>query len=759
MTTRPIDFDAIPGELKERPQCCCWRHEIAKGKPTKIPYRADGRGKASSTNPATWATFDAARAAYESSGGRFSGIGFVFTADDPYFGVDLDDCIGDDGKVSAEAQAIIDTAQTYCEVSPSGRGVKMILRVADKSRLPHGSTLDVNSPGLRRIEVYPHGRYFALTGWRLPGTPTTIETRQEAAEALYRRCEDGKRQKSNQNSAPALRNGKADPRPDRMATAIRWMNECPVPAAENDGSRRLIAVCAKAIKAGLDEREAIAAVRCYELGQPFPVQYSDDDIARRYRDSRADPPPPRNNGTTTPRAETASTAAKGERRRFNHTDLGNAERLIDQHGIDLRYIRAWNKWLVWDGKRYLPDETGEVERMMGGVVRGIYSEAASEPDENRRKELARHASASESRARIEAALALGWWQPGIAIIADDLDRDPMILNTPTGIVALRSGALRPASRADLCTKLTGVGYDPAAECPTFDRFLQRIFDGKPAIIDYLQRLAGYCATGEVAEQILALAVGIGRNGKTTLFDIIGHSLGEYASKAAPDLLTLRNKGDHPTSIADLCGKRLVVISEVDDSVRWNESRMKELTGETRIKARVMRGDFFEFPATHKLIVFGNSRPVIRGTDLGTWRRMRLIPFDVVIPEAEVDPRLPDKLRAESAGVLRWIVDGSVRWHADGLKAPSEVRQATAQYRVESDTIGAFIEECCIEGVGQSCGAGELFKAYVSWCESGGERPVTQNRFGRTLEARGFGKVKDPQSRRIERVGIGLAGVE
>lgn len=456
-------------------------------------------------------------------------------------------------------------------------------------------------------------------------------------------------------------------------------------------------------------------------------------------------------------AAESNIVAGAERPTFNRTDLGNVERLIHHHGADLRYVAEWNRWLAWTGSQWKPDSGEAVYTLMEETIRGILVEAAAAANKADREALAAWALSSENRHRIESAIALARWRPGISITPDELDRDPLLLNTRSGTVDLRTGKVQPASRGDLCTKVTGVSFDPNADCPTFLRFMARIFADDADLIEFVQRLFGYAATGSVIEQILALAIGCGQNGKTTLFDIIMYVLGDYACKGAPDLLTLRHRDDHPTNIADLCGRRLVVISEVDDGVRWNETRMKDLTGESRQKARVMRGDYFEFAATHKLCIFGNSKPVIRGTDLGVWRRIRLIPFDVVIPKSEVDRQLPQKLQAESAGILRWLVEGAAKWHATGLGCPSKVALATAEYRIESDTIGSFIEATCIEGIGQSAAAGELFKAYTAWCAAEGERPVTQTKFGRTLDERGF--KKEPGGRRVVRLGISLRGVE
>lgn len=523
-----------------------------------------------------------------------------------------------------------------------------------------------------------------------------------------------------------------------------------------DGSRRLLTCACIAVEHGLDDTTALGVIR--SVSKPFPTDWSDQDITRRLRDaesktSRGSAIRP----TSKPTISITTNEPNNQRTDVtrNLTDLGNAERLIDAHGADLHYVKAWDQWLVWDGKRWLRDQTSEVMRMITGVIRNIYAECRREEDEERRKAIAKHAAASESRNRIEAAVSLARWQPGVSITAEQLDLGRNLINTQSGTFDVLTGELRPAARADLCTRITSAAFNSDAECPLFDSFLQTIFAGHLDLIDYLQRVFGYCATGYVGEQVLFMAHGSGRNGKTTLFDTIMHTLGDYAAKGSTDLLALKKNDEHPTQIASLQGKRLVVMSEVDDGMRWNEARMKELTGETRINARVMRGDPFDFEATHKLCIFGNSKPQIRGTDLGTWRRIRLIPFEHTIPEEEADPAYPDLLRAETDGIMRWILEGAARWHANGLRPPDEVVAATSEYQGESDTIGRFLDECCEFGHGKEVSANCIFKAYCEWCEDSGDRPATQTKFGRYLRARELGQAKDPGTRRKVWVGLGL----
>ena len=187
-----------------------------------------------------------------------------------------------------------------------------------------------------------------------------------------------------------------------------------------------------------------------------------------------------------------------------------------------------------------------------------------------------------------------------------------------------------------------------------------------------------------------------------------------------------------------------------------ESLVKQLTGQDKIKARFMRQDFWEFHPTHKVFLVANHKPTVRGTDHAIWRRIKMVPFDVVIPKKDQDPRLPEKLREELPGVLAWAVRGCLEWKREGLGEPEEVRSATEGYRVEQDTLGQFLEgDRCVVDPRASVGATPLYNSYKAWCEESGEDQVTQTRFGLQLKERGFEKARDPETRRQTWHGIGL----
>ena len=440
-------------------------------------------------------------------------------------------------------------------------------------------------------------------------------------------------------------------------------------------------------------------------------------------------------------------------RRFHLTDVGNAKRLVRRHGNYFRYCYLWGKVLVWDGMRWKPDDTGEVYRKAKDTVASIYTEASSlaaeasnEEDEAHRAKKAEIAEAllkwakqTEARTKIEAMVALAESEPGIPVTPDQLDTNPWLLNVLNGTINLWTGQLRDHRREDLITNLAPVEYDPIATCPTWEAFLCQIMAGNKNLIDFLQRAVGYALTGDVSEQVIFFLYGIGANGKSTLLNIFMSLLGDYAMKATSDLLMVKKGEAHPTERADLFGRRFVAAIETEQGKRLAETFVKEATGGDPIRARRMREDFWQFDPTHKIFLATNHKPEIRGTDYAIWRRIRLIPFDVTIPDEEQDKKLSEKLRAEAPGILGWAVRGCLAWQRDGLGIPEEVKEATLNYRNEMDILANFLNDCCVIEPSAQAGATPLFKTYQKWCGRKDEDAITQKKFGTWLGDKGFSR--------------------
>lgn len=444
-----------------------------------------------------------------------------------------------------------------------------------------------------------------------------------------------------------------------------------------------------------------------------------------------------------------------ESRRPRHqSDLGNAERLVDLRGRDLRYVHSAGNWLVWDGTRWAADTTGEVERRAAATVRTIYREAERADNVDEREELAKHAIRSESRARIDGMIALARSRHPIPIEAGALDANPWLLNVANGTIDLRRGTRQPHRREDLITKLAPVAYVPEATAPLWNGFLEEVIPD-PETRAFLQRAAGYSLTGSTREQVILILFGSGQNGKTTFLEATHAVLGDYAIQADVELLLDRRNHGIPNDVARLRGARFVGAVESGEGRRLDETLVKRLTGGDTVTARFLHQEFFEFRMVGKLWLATNHRPTIRGTDDAIWRRIRLVPFTIKVPDSEVDRELGEKLAAEASGILNWFIEGCLEWQRIGLGSPGAITAATAEYRSAEDLTGAFLAECCVTGSEYQVSSGDLFRAYRAWCDASGERPLNQSDFGSRLTGHGFERRQYGHARRWHWFGLGI----
>jgi putative DNA primase/helicase len=421
------------------------------------------------------------------------------------------------------------------------------------------------------------------------------------------------------------------------------------------------------------------------------------------------------------------------------TDAANSSKLAELFGDQLRWVGPWDKFLLWDGKRWKIDNELRVDGLAKQVGKERWLELAREMAEgglDRETSSAMYAFAKSSNNAngLRAMVSLARSEQGIAVPVEQLDSDPWLLNVQNGTLDLRTGKMREHSRDDYITKIAPVRFDRTARCPTWLSFLSVIFRGNAELIGYVQRLIGYSMTGSTAEHVLPFAYGPGAGGKSTLCEATAKLLGgDYAMKAPPDLLMAKRGESHPTERADLWGKRFVACIETEAGRRLAEALVKELTGGDRVRARRMREDFWEFAPTHHVWLVSNHKPAVLGTDHGIWRRIKLIPFDVIIPDHQQDKRLPEKLEAELPGILNWAIAGCLDWQRDGMREPEIVRSATKGYRDESDDIGRFIEHHCEIGAKYVVPATRLFEKFTE--VTGSE--LSQRLFGSELTARGF----------------------
>lgn len=290
------------------------------------------------------------------------------------------------------------------------------------------------------------------------------------------------------------------------------------------------------------------------------------------------------------------------------------------------------------------------------------------------------------------------------------------------------------------TRTITTPYEPIAKAEKWLTFLNRIFNGNQTLISYVQRIVGYSLTGDTSEQCLFLCHGPGANGKSVLLETISSLMGSFAQASPMTTFTSKpNDNGASNDLARMRGARLVTASETNEGVRLNEALIKKVTGQDQITARFLFSEFFDYSPQFKLWLAMNHKPVIRGVDDGIWRRIRLIPFAVIIPEKERDKNLTEKLRGELPGILAWAVQGCLNWQKNGMQTPPEVLAATEGYRSEQDVLGAFFDECCVLGDDYRVKTSDLWEAYKRWAENGCEFRMTQTLLGRRLADRGLKK--------------------
>ena len=398
-----------------------------------------------------------------------------------------------------------------------------------------------------------------------------------------------------------------------------------------------------------------------------------------------------------------------------------------QFAQDWRYCSSWSKWLVWNGVRWNVDKVLYVMHLCRTVCRcaAMYADTP--------KSKSRLASAST----ISAIERIVRSDPRHSATVEEWDVNTWLLNTPGGIVDLKTGARGPHDRARRMTKVTTA--TPQGECPVWRNFLVNVTGGDAELQNYLQRVVGYCLTGDLSTHALFFLYGTGANGKSVFVNVISTVLGDYAANAPMDTFMESRTDRHPTDLAGLRGARFVSATETEQGRRWNESKIKAITGGDHITARLMHQDFFTYAPQFKLLIAGNHKPAIRNIDEAMRRRMHLIPFTITVPPEKRDPLLTEKLLAERDGILAWALEGCLMWQQLGLKQPATVVQATEEYFEAEDAMGRWLAERCNLGPNQKALTATLFNDWKQWSELAGEYTGTQRRFSDALLARRFEK--------------------
>ena len=704
----------IPQEMKDAPQWVC-----AVGN-DKVPKNPKTGGNAMSNNPDTWGTFKEAVEACKKY--KFDYLGFMFAP--PYFGVDLDHCLENDTL----CDDFVETLRSYAEISKSGNGLHIIC----KGELPKGARRRGN------VEMYSNGRYFICTGNVYNDSYTQIVDCTET---------------------------------------IKFLHEKYLPASEPKAS------VSKQVTIELEDHEVIDKARHCKSGQMFNILYSGDWQSLFSSQSEADLSfcnhlafwTGRNaiqmdrifrssglmrskwDGNMTIQKAIASCVDVYEGQEnvsdlaisffqggnkfavksvkiYNKTDSGNAHRLYDKFGDVIRYSYNRKKWFFWDNRKWQLDESGAIKKLADEICDDLYKEALLEQDEDLQKSAMKFAHKTESHNNKEAMIKECQHLYDIPASPNDFDAYLEYLNCFSGVINLRNGELLPHDSRLMLTKLCYSEYDNSGKKPKrWLKFLDEVTNGNKELQEYIQRCVGYSLHGSTQEQCVYFLYGMGNNGKSTFLDTLSDLFGDYANNTQPESLMMHSKlgGTGANSdIARLKSARFVTSEEPTEGVRLNEGLIKQLTGGSKITCRFLYGDEFEYTPEFKLWVATNHKPVIRGTDFGIWRRIKLIPFEVNIPPEKVDKNLKYKLREEFPQILAWAVEGCLKWQKYGIQEPKCVTDATAEYKKEMDLIAGFVEQCIV--IDYDCRekimASEMFSIYSKWAKQNNEWEMSSKRF-------------------------------
>ena len=451
---------------------------------------------------------------------------------------------------------------------------------------------------------------------------------------------------------------------------------------------------------------------------------------------------------------------------FLLTETGLADRLIHHHGENLKHNFA-HSWLLWDGKRWQPGAEKEVQEHTKGIVKGLFDEVldmTEEAHEAERQAITNESNGQDSKywrdraasitleakslrsyakqmngfRAIRAAVALANSDPVVSVDPEDFDQADWLLNVDNGTIDLQTGKLAKHSRDNLLTKVLPVEYKEM-DTPVWDQFLMDIFNNDQDLIDYIYRALGYSLTGANREQCLFICYGSGSNGKSVFMTAVQNILGSYAIETHPETIMMNgrnNPGQASESTARLAGARFVSVNEIEQGQRFDEAKIKSLTGGDRIIARNLYKSSFEFVMKGKIWMRTNYKPEFRGVDEGITRRMTEIPFTVTIPAEKRDLELPEKLRREYPGILAKMVKGCLEWQRNGLAAPDKVKEATKEYLAQQDFMGAFLDELMPDGY-KEIKASEMFQEYERWAAETGRPAMSQTMFGKRLNQKGW----------------------
>ncbi len=421
------------------------------------------------------------------------------------------------------------------------------------------------------------------------------------------------------------------------------------------------------------------------------------------------------------------------------TDLSNAKRFVRLHLRNIKFVPAWDCWVVWDGKRWVEKKKDkQMVTYVEEMIKEIRHEADSKISRDSAIKLYKHAEMSESESRIMACIRLASSQSEIRAEPDEFDKDKYLLNFQNGTLDLHNGYLNEFKRENMITRICTISYIQNKECELWSAFLDKIFEGDKDVIEYLQKFTGMAFTGDVSEELFHIFHGGGANGKTTFMKTLNNILGnQYFKIMGVETLLKRGQKTIANDIARLKGARIVWANEPEFDDIITEGKIKKMVSNERILGELKFKEPEEYEPEFSIIMTTNPKPRVRGSGKGWKRRVRFIPFDVEINDEEKDIHFADKLMNELQGIAAWIIEGCLKWQKEGIKPPEKILQATTEFHDDSDKFSELFNNLFIKDIQAVTPFIILYTVYEAWANNEKIHIMTKNAFSRVISDRGF----------------------
>ena len=753
-------YDNVPQELKNLKHWCCFKLQKRGEKLTKIPIDANTGNPGKSNDESTWSDFDTALNAINKF--RCNGIGIYFKY--PYFGIDIDDVPTDIKRYKNNdhenniVSEFIEMMGSYAEISVSGNGIHII----SKGILPEG--------GRRKgkVEMYSEGRFFTISD-NIIGSYIDIADDSDYGKVKYLHNKYIGESELIKNIPNDNKPGSDLTEEEIVRIASNSKNGLRFSMFLNGGWEQFYKSPSEARMALCNDlafwtnRDFNKMDSIFRKSSVYDQKWDEKRGGSTYGDIHLNKAINECANVFNPQRESddfniyilENDIKKIKRNFYSYDDTGNAERFFGIYGDAVRYNFNRKVWHFYDGKVWVVDQQGMVQKLVSDVIVKMKDEPIFVPEgegeEEMQKVFQKHIKSSRSnksrKNMIEVVQHLIPIQPHV------FDKSLDVFNVQNGYLDLKTGALHEHDKDKYFTRISPVEYTDKSDCPMWEEFLETIFNGDKSLINYIQTAVGYSLCGSTEEQVMFILYGNGRNGKSVFLNIITELFGNYTANISPDaLMTKKANGGANSEIARLDGVRLATTSESSDGDRLAEGLVKQLTGGDTITARFLYGNEFDFIPQFKLWMTTNHKPIIRGTDDGIWRRLAIIPFTKQIPLDKVEKNLTNKLKRELPAILNWALEGHLKWRSFGLQEPKIVRDQRSDYRKEMDVIECFIDDCCEVGKEKQVKSKVLYETYRDWARENGQYSMSSTKFGREVSKR-FGKKREASGYYFQEIGL------